>query len=299
MMPGFPAYCMPCILDKHLRAMPDGWDEARRSAFLREAMRVIIEADPAEPAPIVTRRIDDLAQDWQVPLTDFRPIKRLWNGKMLTLAPELRADIQAAPDPLARAMQYARTANYIDFGALTNVNEDELRGLLRRAPEDPLDPTEYDRFREDLAAAKHIAYLADNCGEVVADLLLLEQLSALYPDSRITCVVRGEEVSNDATMEDARMVGLDRVVRVVSNGTGLTGTFIDEIAPVAREALDAADVVISKGQANFETLNGCGLNVYYLFLCKCERFEKQFGIRRLQGVLANDRRLNEKREAIA
>ena len=95
------------------------------------------------------------------------------------------------------------------------------------------------------------------------------------------------------------MVGLDRVVRVVSNGTGLTGTFIDEIAPEAREALVAADVVISKGQANFETLNGYGLNVYYLFLCKCERFEKQFDIRRLQGVLANDHRLNEKREAIA
>ena len=91
------------------------------------------------------------------------------------------------------------------------------------------------------------------------------------------------------------MVGLDREAEVMGNGNGVAGTSRKDMDPVSRSRLDGADLILAKGQANFETLNGCGLNVYYLFLCKCHRFERRFHMEKFQGVLANDRRLTEGR----
>ena len=294
---GFSAECMACVMDRQLRALPQAWSDAKRSEYLRRVMRIIVESDPCDYGPMVTRRIDRLAAEWAVPKRDFKPIKCHWNEKMLSLAPDLRADILAAPDPLARAMQYARTANYIDFGAQLNVNEAELLSLLREAPGEALDPVEYARMLDELGTARRLAYVTDNCGEVVADRLLIEQLLARFPSLQITAVVRGADVGNDATLEDAEAAGLPGFCEVMGNGTPLLGTFLDEMGQEARERLAGADVVISKGQANFETLSGCGLNVYYLFLCKCGRFERHFRLPRLRGVLANERRINYEEEA--
>ena len=296
---GFAAECMACIVGKQLRALPEEWPDAQRSDYLRDVMRIILDADPGLPAPRVSWRLEALARERGVPRRDFRSIKRHWNRLMMDLAPQLRADIEAAPDPLARAMQYALTANYIDFGALAEVTESRLAALLEEAPENPHHAAEYAHFRRDLESAGSLAYVTDNCGKIVADMLLIEQLRRLRPALAVTVILRGQEVLNDATPEDARMVGLDAVATVLGNGNGMTGTFRDAMDPLSRSALEGADIVISKGQANFESLGGSGLNAYFLFLCKCDRFRRHFHMTRLQGVLANERRLHQNPEANA
>jgi uncharacterized protein with ATP-grasp and redox domains len=103
--------------------------------------------------------------------------------------------------------------------------------------------------------------------------------------------VRGGNVLNDATIEDAKAVGLTEVTRVIGNGSNIAGNSLGYISAEAEDLIRNADVVIAKGQGNFESLNGCGLNIYYLFLCKCDWFVRRFRMKRLTGVLINDSNL--------
>ena len=151
----------------------------------------------------------------------------------------------------------------------------------------------YQALMADLQKGHSVVYLLDNCGEIVMDKLLIRAIQKAFPALQITAIVRGLPVSNDATVEDAIQVGLTEVVSVIGNGNGLAGTSLEHLSPEARKAVDEADVILSKGQGNFETLNGCGLNVYYIFMCKCDMFARRFQVPRFSGILVNDHHLPE------
>ena len=120
-------------------------------------------------------------------------------------------------------------------------------------------------------------------------MLLMEEMKRENPALTITALVRGENVLNDVTAEDARAVGLDRVAKIVGNGSNIGGTQLELLGDEAREAMQTADVVVSKGQGNFETLTGAGLNIYYLFLAKCPHYTKWFGMEHMAGQLLHAR----------
>ena len=125
------------------------------------------------------------------------------------------------------------------------------------------------------------------------DKLLIETLKELYPSLHVLSVVRDNPVLNDATLEDAREVGLHHCAEVIRNGVpDVPGTQIDMLPDDVRARLEKADLVIAKGQGNFETLMNCGLNVYYLLLAKCEYYQAWFGFERFSGVLANEKRFS-------
>lgn len=291
MGPRFSAECMACVISRQAAGMPEAWSDEKRAEYLKRVMMIIHDADTSEGTPVVNGRIEELQDSYGIKKKDFTDIKRDYNRLMLDIAPKLREQIASSADPLAAAMKIARTANYIDFGTQVKVTEGELFELLEKSSKEELNPGEYGLFKKDLKGASRLVYLTDNCGEIVADMLLVEELKKQRPDMEITVIVRGKPVLNDATMDDARMVGIDKIVEVIGNGNGIAGTSMDDMDEVSLSKFRAADMVVSKGQANFETLNGCGMNIYYLFLCKCRRFERRFNMGKLQGVLANDRRL--------
>lgn len=132
---------------------------------------------------------------------------------------------------------------------------------------------------------KSFLLLADNCGEIVLDKLFLEQLLIRFPHLTPRVMVRGGEVLNDATEEDARYTGIDQVAQVISNGNTVAGTVCDLLSEEAKIALDTADIVLSKGQGNYETLNGQGRHIFYAFLCKCDYFTGRFSVPKLTGIL--------------
>ena len=136
-----------------------------------------------------------------------------------------------------------------------------------------------------------MAYITDNAGEIVLDKVFVEILKTLYPELEIGVIVRGTPVLNDATFMDAEDVGLTKIVEVISNGTDVPGTPLDEVSETALKWIESADLCIAKGQGNFETLRGCGKNIYYLFLCKCELFVRKFGVERFTPVLSNETRI--------
>ena len=141
--------------------------------------------------------------------------------------------------------------------------------------------------------AKRLVYFTDNCGEIVTDKLLISTFRDINPDLHITVIVRGKPVLNDATLEDAKHIHMEDVAqKVIGNGTGLPGNVIGAISQEAMTEVENADLLISKGQGNYEGLSGCGLNIYYLFLCKCEMFMRRFGVEQFTGIMT--RECNEK-----
>jgi len=207
---------------------------------------------------------------------------------MLGIQEQVEEKILKSEDPLAAALLYARAGNYIDFGDLETVDEEKLMEILDKAISDHLLKKTYVRFLADLKNAGELVYLTDNCGEIVMDKLLVRELKRQYPNLHITVIVRGMPVLNDVTMEDAVFSGMDREAALISNGNGVAGTVVELLSPQARKVLEEADVILSKGQGNYESLSGYKGVVYYSFLCKCELFTSRFGVPRLTGMFVKE-----------
>lgn len=285
-------FCMCCALNKQEQKIRHYPDMEKKTEYMKKVMALIANTEEKDCAPSLSVDIQKLySRFWDCPMEDFTEIKREYNQLMLNMEDSLENKIRKSEDPLEKSLLYARIGNYIDFAALSNVDQATVFTLLEEKSTESLDEEEYRNFLRDLSSAKKLVYLTDNCGEVVLDKLAVKILKEKYPDLDITVIVRGYPVVNDATMEDAEEIGLTDLVRVIGNGSNVGGTWIPGITSEARDLLYDADLIIAKGQGNFETLNDCGLNIYYLFLCKCDLFQRRFHAENLQGMFLNERRL--------
>lgn len=285
------AMCIRCLMDRQEERIREMGDEERKAAYLKEVAGIIASSPEDASAPCLVYEINKVYKRYFGELPNYEKEKEEFNALMLELEPELEKDIRRGNDAaevLANAVNYAKTANYIDFGAMNHVEKEALLELLGRARQETLDDDTFQRFRKDLETAREVVYLADNCGEIVADKLLIKILKEQCPQLHITVIVRGMPVLNDVVVKDAEKVGLAGMVKVIGNGNGVAGTQIGLLSEEALGAVRTADVILSKGQGNFETIHGCGWNIYYLFLCKCGWFTKRFGMERLKGVFMNE-----------
>lgn len=288
----FNSQCVSCILGKFLNKARDGTDEVTKLDYARKLLKIIADADNSVSAPEIVAMATALKNKMFGFSDDFAEIKRYFNDLMLSKEADFRASIENSADPFTTAVKFALLGNYIDFGAMYSVSEEKLNELIDTVETAELDQTEFEHFLSDLEKAKTLVYLTDNCGEIVLDKLLVEQLKQRFPDISIKVIVRGQPVLNDATEEDAAQVGLFDVTTVINNGTDIAGTCIEKLSAEARSLVESADVIISKGQGNFETLHHSGLNIYYIFLCKCNLFSDQFKVPKLTGMFLNDRRMD-------
>ena len=284
-------FCLCCILNKQEKLIRSYPDMEKKTEYMKKLMALIANTKETDCAPSLSVDIQKLYSSfWNCPAEDYTEVKKDFNRFMLDIEHTLEEKIRSSADPLEKALLYARIGNYIDFAALSNVNQETALTLLENNS-DSLDQEEYSIFLKELNSAKRLVYITDNCGEIVLDKLAIKILKETYPDLDITVLVRGYPVINDATMEDAEEIGLTDLVKVIDNGRNVAGTWIPGINQTARELLENADMIIAKGQGNFETMNDCGLNVYYLFLCKCDLFQRRFHAQNLQGMFLNERRL--------
>ena len=283
------SYCTQCLLKKHLTNYPDTATEEERLTYIRRLFSILTEIAPGESSPVIVNRILTLQKEMFDQFVDYTDIKKHFNQLMLEQEDWIYADISSAADPIRRALQYVMKGNYIDFGVLSDVNSEKLMELLSQAKDQTIDEQIFEELMQDLTSAKNMVLLTDNCGEIVLDKLLIRTIMSQFPDLQIHVIVRGGHALNDATMEDACQVGLPDLVKVIGNGTCLQGTYLPDISKEARDLLEQADVILSKGQGNFESLQYCGLNIYYLFLCKCDLFTKRFHTHLYNGILTNDR----------
>lgn len=284
-IPKLKSVCVSCMLNSRINQFPQDAPEEKKVEYMTRVLKELGEMKDAHGPVLATRNIIKLQTELFGKKQDYSELKSTFNQFVMGKVPFLKSEIEKADDSLKRAVQYGIVGNYIDFAVMEHVDEKQLEQLFVDAAQYVLDETTYQAMRQDVCNAKRIVYLLDNCGEIVIDKLIIEEVMRLNPQAKITAVVRGEEAMNDATMEDAKEVGLDDLVEVIGNGSDILGTCLKYISEEARIVIEEADVILSKGQGNFETLLGYDKNIYYIFLCKCEMIAEMFGVEKFCPML--------------
>lgn len=266
--------CIPCFVRQALDAARMVTDDlvvhekvVRNTLELAESMR--FDRAPPWMGQQIHRRLKSLTGQ----ADPYGEVKRRSNQMAMALYPHLKQDVRNADDPLAVAVHLAIAGNVIDFGCKANVSDDDVFESIRVAMEASLDETTLAKFKQAVERSEDILYLADNTGEIVFDRLLIEQL----PTGKVTLVVRGEPIINDATREDAEVAGLSALVEVIDNGTDVPGTIPELCSSEFRERLAGCDLVISKGQGNYETLDGLEKEIFFLLQAKCPVIARHIG----------------------
>lgn len=281
--------CVSCMTKVHLDKCPKDMPEEKKVEYMQKVLKILAEAPKRYGAPVIVRTIQQLQEEMLGIKQEYAQIKKHYNEIMMQYENQVLDHMAKSEDPVKTGIQYAMIGNYIDFGARITVTEEHLTELLDTPDRFVIDEKQYGELAADLENARKLVYLTDNCGEIVMDKLLIRQIKEKYPNIELTAMVRGAEVINDATIEDAMQVGMCDIAKVIPNGSDIAGTWIEEISDEARAVLDEADVIISKGQGNFETLRKCGRNIYYIFLCKCDLFANTFQVPKLTGMLINEK----------
>ena len=288
----FDAHCIDCLVHRHFKLAMEKGDGVKADAYIRDVMRIILDAPKGVSAPWLTGAFTEAYAKYWPGEDAYAKLKRDSNDLVLALLPELRPMVEASADPLAMSLQFARTGNFLDFGILTPEKAHEaLWDAVARTPEMVLEPKAYAKFCADLETAKRLIVLGDNAGEIAFDTLFVEQLRKQYPRLDVAYCVRGENTLNDATRADAAYVGMDKLCRVIDNGSAIAGTELDYLGEALKDELRCADIILSKGSGNLESLAGCGLNVYYIFMCKCKRVAKILGCENMTGQFLRERDL--------
>ena len=257
--------CIPCFARQALEAARFVTDDAEvHERLLRNVLRATADMNLSQCPPVLARQIHRALRSMTGVADPYRAAKDRFNRMALDMLPEMEAMVAGAADPFALALRLSIAGNVIDLGVNGGIMEEEIRRCIRNALHEPF-AGDVDALRQLVEGAQRILYLADNAGEIVFDRLLIEQL----PADRMTLAVRGGPILNDATMEDARAAGLCELVEVIGNGSDVPGTILDDCSGAFRQCFAEADLVIAKGQGNFETLSDEPCNIFFLFKAKC------------------------------
>ncbi len=212
----------------------------------------------------------------------YKEVRDYFNNLIMQLMPAIRGKIEAAADPFKAALQYASAANIIDFSPAHSgelVTTETVTELLDQATNMPFVIDHTKQLQADLSHARTLLYLGDNCGEICLDKLLIENIKHQNPNLQVYFGVRGAPVVNDSTEEDAYKVGIDEYATIISNGDISQGTVIEHTSPAFQEIYHKADLVIAKGQANYETLSDrLDQNIYFMLITKCKVIANDIGV---------------------
>jgi len=262
--------CFPCFLKQAIIAVRLGTtDESLQKEILKSTCEAIRMTDTSKPPAYTTTFIHRKIRQ-MLGKDPFKDIKSEYNQIALRLYPSLKTVVEKSTDPLLTSIRLAIAGNVIDFGIFTSV---DVEGAIRRALNSQLAVDDYSSLIEALSETDEILYLTDNAGEIVFDRILIETL--MSRGKNITAVVKGSPVINDTTMTDAGESRLSDVCKVIDNGSEAVGTILAWTSSAFQETFQHATLIISKGQANFETLAGTGKNIFFLFQSKCEVVSKE------------------------
>jgi len=293
--------CIPCLVKQALSAVRLATvDEIVQERGLREILSKISELDLASSPPAMGGEMHRLIRSLTGKDDPYQELKQEYNRFALSSYPRLKELVRTSDQPLETAARLAIAGNIIDFGANLDIDQVMVDQTIQQSLTEPLFG-DMAAFSQAVSGAGNILYLADNTGEIVFDRLLIE---AIGPE-KVILAVRGGPVINDATMADARFCGLTDIVRVIDNGTDIPGTILPACSRSLVRAFEAADLIIAKGQGNYETLsdNVDGHDIFFLFKTKCPVAARDIGCqvgrcvvarKTPEGVSARERRRSQR-----
>lgn len=263
--------CISCIVAQVLTvAKMLSFDETHTETAVRDTLSYLSKADYAGCTP------ESMAELWEILLKDadsddpYKHIKELCNREAIKMEQRTREAIHAAKDPFTKALKYAIAGNLVDYGLEHPVALEEQNRQIDEISSRQFATDDSPALKEALMKAVKILYICDNAGEILFDKLLIEYIKEEFPQAEVVCAVRGKPVLNDVTSADALAVGIQHVARIVDNGDGSPGTVLHRTSEAFREEYRTADVVLAKGQGNYESLSGEDHeNLFFLFMAKC------------------------------
>ena len=221
----------------------------------------------------------------------YREVKEMSNRQAMAVIDQLRTIVRESENPLETAAKLACAGNIIDYGAFPGGIdvEAEITKILQQDQSAGKDGKsslfDFESFTQALGSAKRVMYIGDNAGEIVFDRVLLETIAETYPQAELYFVTRGNPILNDVLVKDAFDCGLDSVATIVSSGSKTPGLVLSEADPDFLKLYHGADMVISKGQGNFEALSQAEGPIFFLFIIKCEVIMRHIGGSKLELVL--------------
>jgi len=248
-------------------------DAGVHERILREVLVELSSMSFDKPPPFMALKIHRLVRERCGDRDPYKAIKDCFNHFALDMLPHLKDIVKKSKDSFATAVRLAIAGNIIDFGVSGDLDKKKVKKAVQDSLDGPFAINHIDLLREAAAGAKSILYLGDNAGEIVFDKLLIEEL----PREKVTFVVKGEPVINDATVEDARDTGMDDIVEVISNGSDAPGTILELCSTEFQKRFREADLIIAKGQGNYETLSTEMNNIFFLLMVKCPVIAKDIG----------------------
>jgi uncharacterized protein with ATP-grasp and redox domains len=265
--------CVPCFVRQALDASRMVTDNpASQEGVLREVLRVAADMSFDQPPPWMGQRIHRLIWELSGKRDLYRETKARLNQLALDMYPWLKGLVEWSAVPLETAVRLAIAGNVLDSGMNSDFEKKHIDKAIQHALSSPLRGNVKD-LSVAISAATEILYLGDNAGEIVFDKLLIEEM----PLDKVTVVVRGSPVLNDATMVDARAAGISSMVEVIDNGSDAPGTILDDCSQAFRKRFYGADLIIAKGQGNYETLSGTEKDIFFLLKAKCPVVARDLG----------------------
>jgi uncharacterized protein with ATP-grasp and redox domains len=266
--------CIACFVRQALDAARLATeDEQIHEKVVREVLCLAADLDMSQSPPAIGQQIHRLIRELVGEDDPYHQVKKRFNNLALKLYPELRNQILSSDNQLETAIRLAIAGNIIDLGVKTSIAESEIEKVIRACLKADFDSRQIQPFQDAVEQAEEILYLADNAGEIVFDRLLIEQL----PYEKITLAVKGKPVINDATMEDAVVAGLPRIIDVIDNGSDAPGTITESCSQRFLEHFEGADLVIAKGQGNYETLSDMDKDTFFILKAKCPVIARHLG----------------------
>ena len=265
--------CIPCIVRQTLDSVRlVTSDETVHQQVLREVLRTAAEMDLQRSPPEMSQWIHRKIREYIGQSDPYRQIKDRFNRMALKLYPTLREWVEDSNKPMETAMRLAIAGNVIDFGVNSRLSEAQVRQSVMHSLSASLD-ADVEEFSRAISDAQRILYLADNAGEIVFDRLLIERM----PPGKVTVGVRGFPVINDATITDAEDTGITELAEVIENGSDAPGTILGDCSEAFLERFENADLIVAKGQGNYETLSEVDKDIYFLLKAKCPVIARDIG----------------------
>jgi len=255
--------CIPCMANSFVRLLKAlGLPEKEKEIALRHLLNALAEADYQQSPPALAGEMHRVIRAILKNPDPYKDIKEKWNRVMMDLYPDFQKIVREAEDPFYTAMRLAVAANVIDFGSQQQL---DFMNTIDRGIHARLAIDDSPQLKRAVNSANTVLYVGDNCGEIVLDRLFIETMN--HPN--VYYAVRGGPIINDATLIDAKDVGMDQVARVITTGDDSPGAVWDKACQEFQQVFKQADVVISKGQGNLEGLIEVEQNSYFLLVTKC------------------------------
>ena len=281
--------CIPCLIRQGLDSARFVTDDAKvHEQVVRGVLHLMTEMDLCQSPPAMARDIHRLIRELTRNDDPYYLIKIFFNNMVLKLYPKLRKLIIGSENPLATAVRLATAGNIIDFGVNSTLREADLERAISECLTTNSHDMQLKLFQKALTEAEDILYIVDNAGEIIFDRFLIEQL----PVEKVTVVAKGKPVINDATMEDAVLAGLPRIVEVIDNGSDAPGTILSDCSEYFRYRFAQADLIIAKGQGNYESLSEADKNIFFMLKAKCPVIAEHLGCEVGEMILQRSKSFN-------